>query len=656
MLSKPKLGTGLAVVLLGCTPVVLLGLRYGFAGLLGHFSCDLYQPLADAFRVGQLSLSVDAAKVAIFDATLWRGDIYLSFPPFPAALYAVLDAFAALIGAGPFPKVALFVVLAVAHTLALFFLLLRLAPRGVTLAFLLTLSYILAFPLPNLAVYDVGASEVAALFTSTFVLLGALFWLRYRERPTMCSASAAGLLLGCACLGRPTAWAYAAALVVLTFALRRLRRDAICLAALTGGAIALFLVYNAARFGDSLSFGDSFSYTGVWEQAVDNHGVAPGTVGRAAARAGEAAQGWFGVNARTGADAWTLYVISEGGGQLIERTNLLLLGLLFGIVAWLRGIGRPGIELALLAAVLAHFAFMMLFFQSVTSRYVLDVWPAFFALSVAGLHQGVAAARERWARPWISKAFPVLILISLSFTFLGRHGRKTFNMLRPGWLHPLRSLSSEPVSNESLADPAADFCQGGIIRAQHGQPPAALSCQAVSPREDDSPPPGWVEQDDLYRLGIFRAAGGRCYMLYFAGVTLWQEPERSCRVELHLEPGAVTDCDKVELRLDGETLGPMSAGKGAAGADSTVCSRALPSHGGGPVQLFFLFGDGLERAQDVAGASGFARGRWCAYFGTFDDLKAPGKTPEIPAGHSKPLELREAGGRFAFHEVRVSCD
>ncbi len=145
-------------------------------------------------------------------------------------------------------------------------------------------------------------------------------------------------------------------------------------------------------------------------------------------------------------------------------------------------------------------------------------------------------------------------------------------------------------------------------------------------------------------------------MLYFAGVTLWQEPERSCRVELHLEPGTVTDCEEVELRLDGETLGPMAAAGGGAGEDGRVCRRALPSHGGGPVQLFFLFEEGFEKAREVAGASGFARGRWCAYFGTFGDLGAGRKTPEIPAGQVKPLELREVGGRFAFREVRIACE
>jgi hypothetical protein len=649
-------GLLLAVAILACAPVLLLGLRYGFGNLLGHFSCDLYQPLADSFREGRSSLSVDAAKVAIFDATLWRGDIYLSFAPFPAALYAVLDAAAALFGLSSFPKVALFAAFAVAHTLALFFLLLRLAPRGVTLAALLTLSYILAFPLPNLIVYDVGASEVAALYTSTFVLLGALFWLRYQAQPSMWTAALAGLMLGAANLNRPTAWAYTAALLAVTFVLRRLRRDALCFGAIAGGAILAFLAYNVARFGNPMNFGDSFSYTGVWEQAVDNHGVAPSTFGRGIVRTLEALKGWFGVRPHTGADAWTLYVISEGGAQLTERANLLLLGLFAGAAAWIRAFRKPGLELALLAGVAAHFLFFVLAFQSVTSRYVLDVWPAIFLLSVAGLHLGATRASEVLGKPWLSHAFAIVALCSIAFTLSGRHGLAARAIFSPNWLKPLRTLSSAPTSNASLGDTGADLCPGGMIKAQHGAPPSSLSCSALSPREDESPPPSWVAQEDLHRLGLYRGASGRCYMLFFSGATLLQDAESSCRAELHLEPGAVSGCEAVELRLDGDTLGPMSRREGLDGKDRLVCSRALPDHGGGPVQLFFVFSDGVAKAQAVAESSGLKGGRWRPYFGTFGDPFAPRKNREAPTGGQGLLELRDAGGRYPFHELRLSCD
>ncbi len=653
-LSKPRAGVLLACAILACTPVVYLGMRYGAAELLGHFGCDLYQPLADGMRQGKLSLPVDAARVTIFDATLWRGDVYISHPPLPAGVYTLLDSLTALLGLGPLPKIPVFVFMGATQVLAVFFILLRLVPRGVVLPFLLALSYALTFPVAKVGLYDPGASEVSAQYTTGLLMLGLLAWLRYEDRPTSRAAALAAALLACAGLGRATTWAYSFALIGVSFLRRGMRRDLLWLGGVMGCSVVVTLLYNALRFGDPGNFGDVYSYTGVWEQAVDNHGVMPDTFGRSLARAQQALVGWFGIRPRTGADSWTLYAISENGAQLVEHANLLLVGLFAGAIGWLRAYRKPGFELALLAGIVAHIVFYMLSYQSVTSRYALDVWPCLFLISLAGLHQATRAAQQRWGGPWPTAAFLAVILLSVAFAQTGAHGLVLWFASPEREAGPIRTIRSEAVTPEELQDPEMEFCPGGIIQAERLRPEPALRCSMLEPRPDDSPPPPWEPQESLHRLGLFRQAGGRCKMLFFAGATLWQEPDRACRVELHLEPEAVTECARVELRLDGETLGPL-APLGPPRADRLVCARELPSHGAGPVHVYFLFEDGVANALRVAEESGAARGRWVPYFGTFGYGEVNMTAAPLAPGQPRPLELRGAGGYFGFHEIRISC-
>ena len=671
MLRRDQRAELLAAALLAGAVVVSMGLHYGFASLLGHFGCDLYQPLADGFRQGQLRLPLDGSQVAIFDSTLWRGDVYLHHAPFPAALYALVDAPLALVGLGPFPKVLLFVVFLVAHVLAVFFLLRRLAPRGVTVAFGLSLSYALSYPFVNLAVYEVGASEVGILYATTLVLLGALAWCRYAERPSSSRAALVATLLACAALSRPTTWAYAAALLAATLILRRLRRDVWVFAAIVFGAIGVYLAYNAARFGDPADFGDRYSFAGLWEVVVDNHGILPIRPDGRLVRVLEALEGWFGLAPPPGGDAWTLYIVSEGGAQLAERLNLLLLGLVAGLCVWLRALRRRGVELALLAGMLGNLLFYVALWEAVSTRYVMDVWPALFLLSVGGLHRGLELARDRWQSPWPARAFVAIVLLSMAATHTGRHGLFVRSRVAGGF-PPMKMLTAEPLSAASLADPSVEFCPAGMLRAEHGRPDSALACSTLERRQDDSPPPSWTDQERFDRLGLYRQADGRCFMLFFAGATLWRPAEPACRVELHLDQadqgpaselgsGAAVDCGRIELHLDGEPSGTLSR-LASSGPDRLVCGRTLPSHDRGVVRAYFLFRDGMDRVQEAAESHAFERGRRFPFFGKMEGATDARGAAAADAGDAEDLdtraglELRAVGGRFGFHEIRVECE
>ena len=658
--------TILAVAVISCVVVGVMGAHYGFGSLLGHFGCDLYQPLADGFREGRLSLPLDGAEVAIFDSTPVGDRVYLHQGPFPAAVYGALDALAAMMGMGPFPKVLLWLLLVITHLSTIYLLLRRFAPLGVAMALLLTLSYGLSAPfLKYLAAQEVTASEVGTLFGTTLTLLGLLAWLRYEERPAVGFAALSAALLGCAGLARATYLAYGVSLLGLTLLRRRWRPDALCFAAITAGAMGLLLAYNAARFGDIGDFGNRSSLAVVWEDVVFNHGFVPGTLARRLTYIGEALEAWFGWRTPPAGDAWTLYYIEEDAPSLLERLNLLVLGLIAGVIAWLRALRKPGVEIALLCGTFVIVLFFVSIWQSVTMKYAQDILPMLFLLSIAGLHMGVTAMlARRGARRLGPRVFASILVASVVLTHAGGHG-KVLRALIAGDRDAaeVAVVTDEPVTGAGVQDPSKQFCNDLHLRAEYGLAPAALDCSMVQPPRGVRAPGPWSADSFYHQLGLYRLTDERCFMFFYAGVTLRREPGRACRVELHLAPDAVADCARVELYLDGVATGRLSQIDSPA-SDRVVCARALAPSDDRQVRAGFLFEDGIDDIRAVSSRRGGERGRWIVSDHT--DPTGPGHGRDswahgwgrrgAPTDTRKPLILRFATRHFEFRQIRITCD
>jgi len=621
----------LVLAILVLATAAVMGRHYGFDGLLGHFSCDLYPLLSEGFRSSRLGLPLSGEEVTILDTTPWGDEIHLHQGPMPALIYAAFDSILGVVGLPPFPKVLLFLVAVCAHLFALFRILVHMTQRAVVLPLALTLLYLLSTPFLELATgEEVTASEIDILYANTFLLLAVWKYMdscRGSDSPQNPILSA--VFIACACLSRPTLWAYATAFVVLSVVRRGLRRDVLVFVSIVLGAIATYVVYNAARFGDPFNFGNLYSYSGIWEEVLFTHQMVPVTLDSWLARVQQSLSAWFG----SGIQNTTLFN-DDGSIGLLLRWNILSLGLVGGAVVWVRSARSHSIELAMLSAAMLILCFYLFVWASAAPRYAIDVWPVLFVLSVGGLRVTLEALEERAGSERSRHVFVALLVLSALVCYTGRSGDRLISLVKTEVGRGEALVMDESLTSAGVADPEGPaFCpvwseQLGFEWAERVRPGETLRCADLEPvidAEEGIPP--WRAQRSFHRLGIHRFDDGRCFMLFYSGATLRRPVSQGCRVELVLDRKAADHCSDIELYLDGYLTGKLGEVQ-SDDRDLLLCVRRLPDSGDAVIRTYFRFTDAetdyatlaARQADDVA---------------TFD--------------------IRNKTPHYRMHEIRINC-
>lgn len=264
----------------------------------GKNQSDYYNLLADAFLRGHLHLLVEPAKqllalhnpfdptanapYRLHDASLYHGHYYLQWGPVPA-LMAFMPF--RLLPLGDLPQSlagALFAFVGLCFAVALLRALVRRylpeAPRWMMALGYLALATGSAVPfvLRRVAVYEIALlSAYAFLMAGLYLLATGALDVPARPRRLALASLCLGLAAGC----RPTMAFVAGLLVAVWWALRR--RDPTngrqLAVVVLGPAIAcgvLLALYNVARFGSPLEFGNSYQLAGVDVRTLHAYRVA----------------------------------------------------------------------------------------------------------------------------------------------------------------------------------------------------------------------------------------------------------------------------------------------------------------------------------------------------------------------------------------------
>jgi len=571
--------------LLFIIPLVTTVSRIGFQETLaGHFPCDLYQLQADGFREGRLSLPLDGDEVAIGDTSPHGDQIHLPWGPAPAAIYAVTDIlYDAVGGDGPAPKVPLFLLFVVIHLSALFSVLKMWLKKGTMLPLALSIAYYFTFPFHQfIFLYEIGASEVSILYSSTFFLLG----LRYLIRSGHLGHAGlipAGVFIGLAIISRPIYLVYAAIMAAfLVFFQRRLDRHAVGFACSVVAGLILFLVFNQLRFGSVLDFGTRLEYLGIWEIYLWDFEVLPFSLDVAAVHFNEAVRTWFGLHIMPEYNR-ALYM-AEDEIYLSVTGCVFLAGL---VVATARSFASPGrrwIEAGLASGWVVLMIFYLVYWQAGALRYSIDIWPVLFLLGVKGLHETAIRMDVKMGSSLGSMVFMGLLVTQLlgSFVFVTWFKGHAVESLEATPAVTSLALTEEHLSNlPSLGGDPGSICSSYPI--EWISPSSEVLCKdlPIVPKDDFLTP--WLPQRSLHHLGVARWEDGDCRMMFFSGFTLSKEPFRDCRVELALDDMAL-GCNDIEMWVERWKSKFMNGSE-------RKCTARIPNDERTQVRIYFHFAD-----------------------------------------------------------------
>jgi len=581
--EKPA-GNMWATIALCVIPIATMVALIGFEQTLtGHFPCDLYQLQADGFREGRLSLPLDGDEVVIEDTSPFGNEIHLSWGPAPAAIYAVADTlFEMLGGAGPAPKVPLFLLFVILHLVALNSILRSWMGTGPAIPLVLTVAYFFTFPFfIFVCSYEIGASQVSILYSSTFFLLGLRTLDAYRHDGALRFARAGGLV-GLAILTRPTYWIYGAILAASVLVRMRMGRRALVFASTVAGGVGIHLVYNYLRLGSIFDFGSRIQYKGIWEEFLYDWHVLPYSPEVIAVRAMESVEAWF-----------APYVVPSYGPALSSAEHsiflsvagsVFLMGFALESMSLGRAIQRRWIEVSLAAGFLAVLAFYLLYWNCAL-RYVIDLWPALFLLGATGLWRSSRRIEGRTRRRIGSAAIFGLLILQMAFN-LWMNGfwpkNQVFADPRPG-----PRVTATPLGKENLShlvgrpgqNPALE-CNCGLERREPSFEVTCLDLPKISNSEFFTP---WADQQSLHRMGMARLEDGDCLMRFFSGLTMAKTPFVDCWVELALDDDT-TPCSDIDLWIEHRASGGMSGQSGH-------CVLDLPNDERSQIRVFFHFTD-----------------------------------------------------------------
>jgi hypothetical protein len=268
-----------------------------------------------------------------------------------------------------------------------------------------------------------GVYEEAAAYGYGGAILLLAGCARLAERPSRAWYFALVTAAGLVGLIRPTAWAYGLATFVVASALHRRGRDIAIGAALLAAGGGVLYATNARRFGNGMEFGHRLNlqaqggnlYATRFSYPFERVGIAAaseelvGALFDSPERHGSSSSSFYDKHIHRGqADVprWREYYFSTFNWVYVP---LLLAGLVLGVRAWRRRDGPPmNHERWLLAwAVLAGVPLVVFYLRApfFSSRYAMDLGPAFAALIVVAWRVAATTRRGTWAAAVLAVAW-----------------------------------------------------------------------------------------------------------------------------------------------------------------------------------------------------------------------------------------------------------
>lgn len=509
--------------------LIVFSQTYRPQDLIGYVQDDIYQDMANAFREGRLAVLENASKA--FIDTVPMGDrVFVVWGPFPALVYAALDAPLVALGLLPFPKALLFFIVCVFHLYFALAILRRFLTGLLWLPRIILMTYALSCPFWYIGYEALRVNYVSILFSTTSMFSG-LYYLSKAIAGPQANLAKAAVLFGLSGLSRALTFVPIFALAGLV--LLGLRRRAATFFAIVSASASIFLLYNYARFGTPFEFGEGWLNQGRWDEQLYGADVLPADPLRAALRFLLAFCAYFGLPPpETTID--TLYQYEQTFFGL--RQLPWLLAAFFGACLWLRQWSANLFPLGVFVCALSAFSYHLLFGQDQTIRYQFDYAPLFMLAGAAGLGE----IREK------PKIFlPIFCVFTLLPVVLNLALHK----------HLVQELSVQ--RGQAIAYPhRIDGGMDGMMFFLGQKVQSELRCEeikeALSGPEDIS-----ERQRDLRRIGIYRFSDGRCEISFFSAIILRVAAGNVCKVELDLEESSINDCARVRLYADGRFVGRM---------------------------------------------------------------------------------------------------
>jgi len=610
----------------------MLFAHFGVSSFVRHSSClDLHQFLADGFRRGQIHLSIDGATTALVDSVPIGDKIFLSWGPAPAAIYALFDSIWEPLTGLAFPKLALVLAAAVAHVLALYFLLAGLIDRRRLAALIVAAAYLMSFPYWRfLTTSGFYADVLSVTYSSAFFVVSLALYSRNWRQPSQWSALGAGLFLFLACMTRQIYFLPGCVMASALLLRRRLNRDAIVFGAVALGAVFTHTSYNHARFGNPFDLGVLHGYHQFWEDIAWNFGFLEESTTDFVRRLGEAAVSWWGLPfSPVETHPVTFFEEVDEAPRMFMELNVLLVGFVAGLLMWFRRPRRYGLESTLLIALGSMLVYYQFFCQASALHYSIDLWAMTLCLSVAGAWRVVSRPGEPGPSR-LRHGFTLLVAVWLVITFAGRGGSDLFDgefahaqtddlRFEPRLDASRHQLPGDAVFCDYVPDGHLEGIGGNWGEGERVAPTDSVECSG--PNADQSITPTtepWLLPRSLHRFGLGREGAESCSMLFFGGATLARTPDQACRVSLELDAEGAPACESIELYLEGRPSGRLRGAQPGQNPDAVACVGDVPTAPGSQVRSWFLF--------------------------TGTELPQPSRRVAIEVP------------RFRFHSIRMSCD